>query len=82
MKVKVHFDIDYTKDIMTYNIIIMYVSCGPKDDGGRIFQKYQKILSHEQTPRGHPHCQQAEYTIEIKWDIGGVTKQPLDDLDK
>ena len=37
IKFKVHFDIDKTEDIMTYNDILDYITCGENDDDGETY---------------------------------------------
>ena len=50
MKFKVHFDTNETEDIMTYNDILDYFTCGQNDDDDKTYWKYRNIIGHQHTP--------------------------------
>ena len=51
---------------MAYNDILDYITRGENDDDGENYWKYQNIIGHQHTPRGHKDQNGAEYNVQIK----------------
>lgn len=76
MKLKVLFDFDDSKDIVTYNDILTYVTespDNPKNKVGEIFWIYRRILNHKHTPRGHYDRRNTRYEVKFEWSTGDTS---------
>ena len=61
---------------MSYNEILNHIERDNTDDDGT-FWKYRRIISHQHTPRGHKDRDGSEYNVEVEWETGDVTTEPL-----
>ena len=77
VKFKIKFDRSDVEDIMIYNEILNHIERDNNDDDGT-YWKYSRIVSHQHTPRGNKDRNGSEYNVEVEWEIGDVTMEPLD----
>ena len=68
-------------DILKYNEVIRYLNKEVTNEDGE-YWAFQKILGIQHTPPGHRDRRGSEYNVQMLWETGEVTFEPLDFLAK
>ena len=63
-------------DIMSYNEICDYLNREVNNENGELWQ-FRTILGHEHTPINHPNRKNSEYNIQVLWENGSTSHEPL-----
>ena len=76
MKFRVINDRNKEEDIMTYNDILNHIERDNAEEDGT-YWKFRDILAHEHTPKGHKNRNGSEWNIQMQWENGEITWEPL-----
>ena len=64
-------------DIMTHNDVMNHLHQDQLEDDGSTW-KYQNVLGHQgPLTHGDPHCKGSKCNVEIEWENGEITFEPL-----
>jgi hypothetical protein len=75
MKFLLSVNDDESEEIITYNQLLEYLS---KDNDSDIVWKFQRITSHQgPLAHGHPDYKGSSYNVNIEWENGEITSEPL-----
>ena len=61
---------------MTYNEVPNHIENTERQTEG-IYWKYRKIIGHQHTPVGHKDRNGSKHNVDIEWETGEITTEPL-----
>ena len=81
IRFRIIYDKDQVEDILSYNEILEYIERENNSEDGPLWQ-YRRLVAHQHTPLNHPDRNGSEYNVQVEWENGEVTSEPLDFLAK